>query len=341
MTSKNSGGNRYLQLDRFLIDMQISFIPYQLIDKVKWNNCVAVSSNGLVYAQSIYLDHMADHWDGLVMNDYEAVMPLTWKQKMGIRYLYQPAFFQQGGIFSASAITVEMVDAFISAAKKYFPFAECTLNYGNPAPTSVSFEMRNNYLLQFNQFLSADIENEYLKQRIKRAEKFNLRYANSDDIEASVVLYQQLYHHRISGFRSADFNRFIDLCSLLQKENKILIRTVFEADTLLASALFIVDNNRLYNLASCLLAEGKSKLANYFLIHQLMKEFEHTDIVLDFEGSDVEGIAYFYQKWATAEQPYLFISWNHLPKTIQLLRRLFSYFQKTFAFLNPKFMKRN
>ncbi len=44
----------------------------------------------------------AGQWDALVLDDYQAVMPLTWRSKFGIRYLYQPAFTQQTGIFSAS-----------------------------------------------------------------------------------------------------------------------------------------------------------------------------------------------------------------------------------------------
>ena len=31
-------------------------------------------------------------WDALVLDDYAAVMPLTWRRKYGTRYLYQPAF---------------------------------------------------------------------------------------------------------------------------------------------------------------------------------------------------------------------------------------------------------
>ena len=50
---------------------------------------------------------MARHWDGLILNDYEAVMPVTWNQKWGIKYLHQPALTPQLGIFSSQIISQE------------------------------------------------------------------------------------------------------------------------------------------------------------------------------------------------------------------------------------------
>jgi len=43
---------------------------------------------------------MADQWDALVLNDYEAVMPLTWNKKYGIHYLFQPFFCASLGVFA-------------------------------------------------------------------------------------------------------------------------------------------------------------------------------------------------------------------------------------------------
>ena len=72
--------------------MPVHYITYQQIDKSKWDNCIDTAANGLVYGYSFYLDAMAKHWDALVLDDYEAVMPLTWNKKYGITYLYQPFF---------------------------------------------------------------------------------------------------------------------------------------------------------------------------------------------------------------------------------------------------------
>ena len=53
----------------------------------------------MVYAFSYYLNSMAKNWDALVLNDYDAVMPLTWNKKYGFYYLYQPFMSASLGVF--------------------------------------------------------------------------------------------------------------------------------------------------------------------------------------------------------------------------------------------------
>ena len=94
----------------------IQYLPHHEIDKKRWDNVISSASNGLIYAYSVYLDHMSDHWDALVLNDFEAVMPLTWKKKFGIYYLYQPPFAACLGVFG-QRLTAEMIDHFVQSIR--------------------------------------------------------------------------------------------------------------------------------------------------------------------------------------------------------------------------------
>ena len=95
--------------------MAIKCVTYQQIDKQKWDGCIDKAVNGLVYAYSFYLDEIADNWDALILNDYEAVMPLTWRKKYGIHYLYQPFFCASLGIFTEQKIADELTAKFLQA----------------------------------------------------------------------------------------------------------------------------------------------------------------------------------------------------------------------------------
>ncbi|MEI2711639.1 MAG: hypothetical protein V9E96_21895 [Chitinophagaceae bacterium] len=75
----------------------ISIIPSTQIDTTKWNACVANNANGLIYANSFYLNHFCKNWFGLVVNNYELIFPIPTKKKLGIQYAYMPAFTQQLG----------------------------------------------------------------------------------------------------------------------------------------------------------------------------------------------------------------------------------------------------
>src|SRR3954465_4726 len=79
--------------------LKFDIIPSQEIDAGKWNNCIINSEANKIYAKYNYLQHLADNWSGLVINDYTAVMPIVWRKKWGIRYTYDAPFIQQLGLF--------------------------------------------------------------------------------------------------------------------------------------------------------------------------------------------------------------------------------------------------
>lgn len=295
---------------------------------MKWDACIRHSMNRLIYAESVYLDHMAVNWDAIVLNDYEAVMPLPWKKKLGIRYLYQPSFFQQGGIFSRNFVTQDMLNAFIKLASGHFRFAETTLNYACiPDQKSPDFQttLRNNFILSLEDdytTISGHYSN-YIKQRLKRLAKYCLQYKKTDESTAAVRLYKKLYQERLPAFSNKDYLNFSLLCEQYAHSGRLLVREVYdtEGNNLLATVLLLKDESRLYNMASSLLPEGKKLLANYFLYDALIREFAGKGLLLDFEGSDVAGIAYFYKKFTDLNQPYPFIRFNLLPAPFKILKR--------------------
>src|SRR5687768_1600053 len=97
----------------------ILYVSRDALDVKKWNACIDRAANGLVYGYSFYLDHMALQWDALVLNDYEAVMPLTYNKKYGISYLYQPFLTAQLGVFGKT-VNAELVEAFLAAIPSRF-----------------------------------------------------------------------------------------------------------------------------------------------------------------------------------------------------------------------------
>jgi hypothetical protein len=73
--------------------MPIKYLSREELDDVKYNNCIAESTQSNVYAFSWYLDIVSDQWSALILNDYEAVMPLTWNSKFKfLNYAIQPFF---------------------------------------------------------------------------------------------------------------------------------------------------------------------------------------------------------------------------------------------------------
>ena len=108
--------------------MNIRYLQNHEIDQDKWDDCIAHSFNGLVYAYSWYLDAICDEWHALVENDYERVFPMVVKRKYGVDLLYQPFFTQQLGVFSRKILNQDVVDEFIGQIPSKFKYIEINLN---------------------------------------------------------------------------------------------------------------------------------------------------------------------------------------------------------------------
>ncbi|MEZ5197052.1 MAG: hypothetical protein R2764_11780 [Bacteroidales bacterium] len=109
----------------------IKYLQNHQIEKSKWDACIKESVNGMVYANSWYLDIVAEDWEALVEDDYERVFPLTTGRKWGIDYLYQPVFTQQLGLFSKSSLSQDTVSCFLDSIPEKYKFIEINLNTFN------------------------------------------------------------------------------------------------------------------------------------------------------------------------------------------------------------------
>lgn len=307
--------------------MQPVYIPYEQIDKKKWDHCITHAYNGLVYGESVFLDAMATHWDALVFGNYEAVMPVTWRRKYSITYLYQPAFIQQGGIYSAAPLPEDVIRSFLIKLMEKFSFAEIALNFGNTIENinPISIRKRNNFTLSLENDY-ASIQSQFhpsIKRKLKSLLNLPLRYESTDRYEQAIELYQKLYGHRIKSVKNIDYTHFTELCAKLWAENRLVVRSVYSTDNneLLAQVLLLKDKNRLYNIIPCVTEQGKQLLANYYLYNELIKEFTQQSLLLDFEGSDIPGVAFFYEKFAQDNQTYPFVKFNRLPFPFRLFKR--------------------
>lgn len=300
----------------------IHHLQHNEIDKSKWDQCIDNAHNSLIYAKSIYLDHMADSWNGLVLGDYEAVMPIPVRKKWFIQYIYQPAFIQQLGIFSKDALSEVEINEFITVLQSQYRFAEFTLNYANSTSSiNIKIESRNNFIRTLNKReVDFEFSSTYLQQRYRRSIKNNLSYQTSDHIEKVIALYKELYHKRLPYFTQEDYNKFKQLCLQLNTQEKVIVRLCLHEDKIVAALLMLKENKRFYNLVSCLTEDGKKLKANYFIYGKFIEEFSGHDEVLDLEGSDHPGIAFFYEKLSSAAQPYPFVRWNNLPFPLKWLK---------------------
>lgn len=298
-----------------------SIIPANKIDTAKWDDCVANNANGLIYAYSYYLNAMAIEWHGLVINNYETIFPIPAKKKLGIQYLYMPAFTQQLGFIGNLNLVNSNV---INAIQQFVKYGSPYLNFSNHIVATQQCVARNNFIVQLQQPYVA-IRNQYKKTidySLAKAEKFKLKYVIGDDVKEAVLLYQQYNKNNMQHVTNTDYINFQNLLLQLQANNQILIRKVESAEKeLMSIALLMKDNKRYYNIINVTPEAGRKCEANYFLYNHILQELAEQPMLFDFEGSDLPGVQKFYEKFGAINQPYFHWHYNLLPTPIKWLKK--------------------
>lgn len=300
----------------------IQYLPQQQIDKQKWDACIAGATNGLLYGCSFYLDHMAKHWDGLVLNDYEAVMPLTWNKKWGIRYLYQPFLCASLGIFGKH-ITTQITKDFLLSIPAIFRYIDINLNYGNSHnPGIAEWYERKNYLLDLGQPYGS------LYNKFSDSTRRNIKKALQNGCVVSKPAFNEVLQLAKTQLKEMmtvshdDFNRIASLYAYLQQKNSAVTYGIAAADgKLLASCIFFLWQNRAYYILVGNAAASKRTGASHALLNAFIKDYAEKNMLLDFEGSDIPGMARFYSSFGATEENYPAIKINRLPALIKWLKK--------------------
>lgn len=301
-------------------DTQIGYYSRDRIDVSAWDQCIQNADNGLIYGYTYYLDSMADNWDALIFSDYKVVMPLPWRKKAGIYYLYPPFVTAELGAFGAG-ITRELVENFLKQIPRKFSYWDLPLNPANYfAIDEFPFYGRMNHTLSLNKPYEAIKTgyNDNTKRNIKKCKENNCRFTNNIDINSIIELNKS--HDKNASFN--DYENFKKLFWYLRDESLAKTYGVFSAaGEILSSAVFFYSHNRAYYILVGNTPAGKSLGASHALIDRFIEDHAGNDLILDFEGSDIPGLAAFYSGFGAQKEMYPAIRLNRLPWYLKWLKR--------------------
>lgn len=262
---------------------------------------------------------MSENWVGIILNDYEAVFPICYKKKWGIVYCYTPAFIQ---CFNWVGVN-ENWEVIKTEVQKFAKYGDVMISFVSKNELT-KLESKCNYIISLNsnyEFIYKNYKSD-LKQNLKKAAKENLIYSESNDIQKALDLYKTMYASRMNGTSEYDFDNFKNLCELFQQTGNYIIREVRNGENnLLAIALLLKDKYRYYNLANSTTELGRKTEANHFLIDRIIHEFSGSNMIFDFEGSDLPGVKTFYQKFGAKNEHYFHWHFNNLPWWIKWVKK--------------------
>ena len=279
----------------------IRYVKRQELDEEKYNQCIQSALNSRIYAYSWYLDCVADHWDALIFNDYEAVMPLPWRQKYFIKYVYPPAWTQQLGVFSKNKIEASLMKEFINLIPKKFKKVTIQFNSDN----DVSFlktTKRDNYILPLNKHYE-EIYKGFNKNRNRDLKKALLKDYKIDE-EISSNEFLNFYLNKSKNYY-LNKNQIIIIKSLLNLKNEsVHIWGIRDDEKLIASLVWLKDENRITYLLPIATLQAKENSLPTLLISELISKYKHSSYIIDFEGSMIKGVSDFYKSFGAIKENY-------------------------------------
>jgi len=304
--------------------LDIRYLKQDEIDINKWDKCIAGSINGIVYAYSWYLDIVCETWEALVLGDYETVMPLTFNKKYRILYLFQPPFTQQLGVFSSKDLSDEMTTRFIQAIPKKYRFAEINLNKFNQLKLSDNIKIENRITYELE--LIRDYESIFRKYKKNTIRNIRKAIQNKITIVPGLKPNNVIDLINSSGnkqnFKEQDFAVIRKLIAGAgRKKSGQLFGAYTNNNSLCAAGFFVHSNKKVCFILSVANDEAKEAGAMFLLIDEFIKQYASRNMILDFEGSNIEGIARFYAGFGAKPYNYQAIKINKLFYPLRLIKR--------------------
>jgi len=284
--------------------MSIKYIHREHLDEEKYNQCIDTSLQSKIYAFSWYLDIVCTTWDVLVLNDYEAVMPLPWRKKYGIKYVHPPLWVLQLGIFS-KCDTIQ--SDFISVVQKRFRFIELRLNNKNLIDG-------DNFNFLEKQFQALELTTRYdnikkayqsdRKKDLKRAEKSELRIEWGGNPSDLITLFQNNVGKRTPEIKEQDYQNLETLINFCLKNEYGELCFVYQGKKLVAAAFFLKHQETVTILCSSTDFSNRKNGANTFLIDEAIQRYGYGYKTFNFGGSSMQSIAKYFLSFGAQEKIY-------------------------------------
>jgi hypothetical protein len=246
---------------------------------------------------------------------------LVWKKKLGIKYLYQPLYTQQLGIFGSELADPLQTREMLHVLYEKFRFADINFNTKNMVGEEPLFKVedRSNFIL--------GLEQDYLNHHLAFSTntKRNIRKADVlGDLLVKDLSIEELLHLKrendVIRRSESDYLWLENLLRQIMESGAGKIYGIRKDKALLAATIFVFSKTRAIYLVSASGEEGKERRAMFRIVDTFIRDHAGTGLILDFEGSNIPSIARFFGGFGAHPEVYQHVSYSRLPPFLNKLR---------------------
>jgi hypothetical protein len=300
----------------------IQYIKRENLEVAKYDACIESAVQSRMYAFSWYLDIVADNWAVLVLGDYEAVMPIPYRKKYGIKYVYPPFWLLELGIFSLDES--QDIKPFLDVLYGEFKFIELRLNTKNKF-------LKSEFLIH-KQFQYLDLEigyesilkgyNRNRKRELIKANKHHLVENWNDNPEKLITIFKTNIAERVKEINDKDYATLLNLMQLSIQKGVGELLTIYDAnENLLAAAFFLKHKNKVTQLVCASDVSNRKNGVHTFFNDRAIFKYQPHFSVYNFGGSSMKNIANYYTSFGADTEEYQQIKYNNLPFLLRLFKK--------------------
>lgn len=287
----------------------------------KWDDLIAHSPAETIYPYSWYLDAVSEKWSAFVVDDYRFVMPVVWKKKAGMKYVYQPFYTQQLGVFSREYVDPELIRKMLRILYKKFRFAGMNLNTKNLVGEGkpIAVDDKSNYTLTLNQdyeSLSKGYSSN-AKRNIRKSIEFSDIIEKGLPVEELVRLKKE---NDVIERSEKDYLWLVKLFETIKERDAGKIYAIRTGNEITAAAFFAYSKTRAIYLLSASSQKGKEQRGMFRIVDNFIQDHAGSGLILDFEGSNIPSVARFFSGFGAQPEIYQSVSFNRLPSTFTKLK---------------------
>ena len=312
----------------------IHYVSQEKIDRPQWDALITQAPNGLIYALSWYLDIVSPGWEALIKEEggrYVAVLPLPVRRKFGMRYLIQPLFTQQLGLFYLEPPTAADWARIGQLLHQQFRYiTRYAFNVGN-AEVVGSNDLAMSGMWTRNYHLSLRPAYEELwasyrpdrRRHLRKAQAHSLRVEPTTDVELLVKLFDENTAHRLNGVlgEAYEYPMLRALYAAAGRAGMASMWQVRAAQGQVVAMMFLLHfRQQVIYLFNSSTAEGKAMGAISVMIDEFVRRHAEQDLCFDFESPGVPSLERFYSSFGPAAVPYFVVMADRLPWPVRQLK---------------------
>ena len=278
-------------------------LSYEEADFEKYSECLEKSAQKKYSATKVFLDAAAGtSWDIIVAGDYEAVMPVPFVIKFGLKFVIHPKLCQQLGVFSQcdDPAQNELFKDFLveNYRVKYYAFNDKNI-FKSPMAE------RKNFVI-----LPDSYENVFKKYSPKRKRKLRLNPGVAEFARIQEISLEEGLPFIAENFKGApkksDIAEFIKTFKMLNSTGNLIVFGFFFKEQLTNITVLYRDLGSVallgtFNDPAYIKNNGASVLVDYGI-----KSFVDSHI-FDFEGGNIPEVEEFFRGFRPIMKPYPYV----------------------------------